>query len=218
MAQAPQQKADVARNESVAGQCPVKVMTRSKTTVTEINLRDQKYSLTRKLSWWELNRRVLHEATDPRTPLLERLKFMAIFSSNLDEYFMVRVAALKQQVEANVRKLTPDGRTPSEQLEAINQRLLPMVIEQHQHFEKVLRPQLAREGIYILDYMDLNQEQRTYLQNYFEEQIFPVLTPLAVDPGHPFPHISNLSLNLAVVVNDPETGEELFARVKVPEV
>jgi polyphosphate kinase len=92
------------------------------------------------------------------------------------------------------------------------------VIEQHQHFEKALRPQLAREGIYILDYMDLNQEQRTYLQNYFEQQIFPVLTPLAVDPSHPFPHISNLSLNLAVVVKDPETGEELFARVKVPKV
>src|SRR5919202_602163 len=193
-------------------------MPKSKTTVTEINLSDPQYYFNRELSWLEFNRRVLHEATDPRTPLLERLKFMAIFSSNLDEYFMARVAALKQQVEANVRKLTPDGRTPSEQLEAINQRLLPMVIEQHQHFEKVLRPQLAREGIYILDYMDLNQEQRTYLQNYFEEQIFPVLTPLAVDPGHPFPHISNLSLNLAVVVKDLETGEELFARVKVPEV
>jgi polyphosphate kinase len=193
-------------------------MTKSKTTVREINLRDPHYYFNRELSWLEFNHRVLHEATDPRTPLLERLKFMAIFSSNLDEFFMVRVAALKQQVEANVRKLTPDGRTPSEQLEVINQRLLPMVIEQHQHFEKVLRPQLAREGIYILDYMDLNQEQRTYLQNYFEEQIFPVLTPLAVDPGHPFPHISNLSLNLAVVVKDPETGEELFARVKVPQV
>jgi polyphosphate kinase len=193
-------------------------MTKSKTTVREINLRDPHYYFNRELSWLEFNHRVLHEATDPRTPLLERLKFMAIFSSNLDEFFMVRVAALKQQVEANVRKLTPDGRTPREQLEVINQRLLPMVIEQHQHFEKVLRPQLAREGIYILDYMDLNQEQRTYLQNYFEEQIFPVLTPLAVDPGHPFPHISNLSLNLAVVVKDPETGEELFARVKVPQV
>jgi polyphosphate kinase len=93
-----------------------------------------------------------------------------------------------------------------------------MISEQHQHFEKILRPQLAREGIHLLDYMDLNQEQRTYLQNYFEEQIFPVLTPLAVDPSHPFPHISNLSLNLAVVVKDPDNGEELFARVKVPKV
>ncbi len=193
-------------------------MPKSKTTVTEVNLRDPQYYFNRELSWLEFNNRVLHEATDPRTPLLERLKFMAIFNSNLDEFFMVRVAALEQQVTAKVRKLTPDGRTPTEQLEAIRERLLPMVIEQHQHFEKALRPQLAREGIYILDYMDLNQEQRTYLQNYFEEQIFPVLTPLAVDPSHPFPHISNLSLNLAVVVKDPETGEELFARVKVPKV
>jgi polyphosphate kinase len=193
-------------------------MPKSKTTVTEISLSDPQYYFNRELSWLEFNYRVLHEATDPRTPLLERLKFMSIFSSNLDEFFMVRVAGLKQQVEAKVSKLTPDGRTPSEQLEAISQRLRPMVIEQHQHLEKVLRPQLAREGIYILDYMDLNQEQRTYLQNYFEEQIFPVLTPLAVDPGHPFPHISNLSLNLAVVVKEPETGKELFARVKVPNV
>lgn len=193
-------------------------MPKSKTTVTEVNLRDPQYYFNRELSWLEFNNRVLHEATDPRTPLLERLKFMAIFNSNLDEFFMVRVAALEQQVTAKVRKLTPDGRTPTEQLEAIRDRLLPMVIEQHQHFEKALRPQLAREGIYILDYMDLNQEQRTYLQNYFEQQIFPVLTPLAVDPSHPFPHISNLSLNLAVVVKDPETGEELFARVKVPKV
>lgn len=191
-------------------------MSKSKTTVTEISLNDPQYYLNREISWLEFNNRVLHEATDPRTPLLERLKFLAIFSSNLDEFFMVRVAALKQQVAANVQKLTPDGRTPSEQLEEISKRLPPMVMEQHQHFEKVVRSQMAREGIYLLDYMDLNQEQRIYLQNYFEEQIFPVLTPLAVDPSHPFPHISNLSLNLAVVVKDPETQEELFARVKVP--
>lgn len=193
-------------------------MSKSKTTVTEINLNDPQYYFNRELSWLEFNKRVLAEATDSRTPLLERLKFLAIFSSNLDEFFMVRVAALKQQVAANVSKLPPDGRTPSEQLELISHSLSPIVAEQNQHFEKVLRPQLAREGIYLLDYMDLNQEQRVYLQNYFEEQIFPVLTPLAVDPGHPFPHISNLSLNLAVVVKDPETKEELFARVKVPAV
>ncbi len=193
-------------------------MPKSKTTVTEINLSDPQYYFNRELSWLEFNYRVLNEATDPRTPLLERLKFMSIFSSNLDEFFMVRVAGLKKQVEAQVRKLPPDGRTPSEQLEAISERLRPMVTEQHQHFEKVLRSQLAGAGIHLFDYMELNQEQRVYLQNYFEEQIFPVLTPLAVDPGHPFPYISNLSLNLAVVVKDPDTGEELFARVKVPRV
>lgn len=185
---------------------------------SEINLQDPQYYFSRELSWLEFNNRVLHEAFDPRTPLLERMKFLAIFSSNLDEYFMVRVAALKQQVEANVSQVAPDGRTPSEQLDALSQRLHPIVTQAHRHFERTLRSQLAAAGIHLLEYMELTQEQRIYLQNYFEEQIFPVLTPLAVDPGHPFPHISNLSLNLAVVVKDPETGEELFARVKVPKV
>lgn len=193
-------------------------MPKSKKNTAEINLSDPQYYINRELSWLEFNCRVLHEATDSRTPLLERLKFMAIFSSNLDEFFMVRVAGLKQQVEARVSKLTADGQTPSKQLEAIRQRLLPMASKQAQHFEKILRPQLAQEGIYILDYVDLNQEQRTYLQNYFERQIFPVLTPLAFDKSHPFPYISNLSLNLAVVVRDPETCQEEFARVKVPKV
>ncbi|MEZ2234213.1 polyphosphate kinase 1 [Microcoleus sp.] len=185
---------------------------------TEINLSDPQYYFNREQSWLEFNNRVLHEALDPRTPLLERLKFLAIFSSNLDEYFMVRVAALKQQVEAKVRKLTSDGSTPQQQLDAISKRLLPMVSQQHSYFEQTLRPKLAASGIHILDYIDLNQEQRTYLHRYFKEQVFPVLTPLAVDPSHPFPFLSNLSLNLAVVVRDPDTQEELFARVKVPQV
>ena len=193
-------------------------MAQSKKTATAINLSDSQYYFNRELSWLEFNNRVLHEATDSRTPLLERLKFMSIFSSNLDEFFMVRVAGLKRQVEEGVIKLTPDGRTPSAQLEAISQRARPMIVAQHQHFEKVLRTELTAEGIHILNYMDLNQEQRTYLQNYFEEQVFPVVTPLAVDPSHPFPYISNLSLNLAVVVKDPDTREEFFARVKVPKV
>ena len=187
-------------------------------TYTEINLSDPQYYFNREQSWLEFNNRVLHEALDPRTPLLERLKFLAIFSSNLDEYFMVRVAALKQQVEAKVSKLTSDGSTPQEQLDAINKRLLPMVTQQHSYFEQTLRPKLAASGIHILDYIDLNQEQRNYLHRYFKEQVFPVLTPLAVDPSHPFPFLSNLSLNLAVVVRDPDTREELFARVKVPQV
>lgn len=191
-------------------------MAKSKKTVTEVNLSHPQYFFNRELSWLEFNNRVLHEAIDPRTPLLERLKFMAIFSTNLDEFFMVRVAGLKQQVEAKVSQLTPDGRTPSEQLEAISQRLRPLVIKQHQHFEQALRPLMAAKGIHLLDYLNLNQEQRLYIHQYFEEKIFPVLTPLAVDPSHPFPYISNLSLNLAVVVKDPETNEELFARVKVP--
>ncbi len=193
-------------------------MTQSKKKATTVNLSDPQYYFNRELSWLEFNNRVLHEATDSRTPLLERLKFMSIFSSNLDEFFMVRVAGLKRQVEEGVTKLTPDGRTPKEQLEEISARSRPIIVAQHQHFEKVLRSQLTEEGIHILNYMDLNQEQRIYLQNYFEEQIFPVVTPLAVDPSHPFPYISNLSLNLAVVVKDPDTREEFFARVKVPKV
>ena len=187
-------------------------------TPSKIKLTDPQYYFNRELSWLEFNNRVLHEALDERTPLLERLKFLAIFSNNLDEFFMVRVAGLKKQVAAKVHKLTPDSRTPEEQLHAISQRLHPMVSQQHQHFQQIVKPLLAQEGICILDYIDLNQEQRLYLQNYFEQQIFPVLTPLAIDPSHPFPYISNLSLNLAVVVKDPETGLEYFARVKVPKV
>lgn len=188
------------------------------TKAPAVSLRDADYYFNRELSWLEFNRRVLHEATDDRTPLLERLKFLGIFSTNLDEFFMVRVAGLKQQVEAGVTKLTPDGRRPEQQLSDISDRLHPIVAEQHQHFQAELRPFLAQHGIYLLDYIDLNQEQRTYLQAYFEDKIFPVLTPLAVDPGHPFPFISNLSLNLAVVVQDPDSDKEYFARVKVPKV
>jgi polyphosphate kinase len=196
-------------------------MTSSKLPITDrwdLNLEDPQYYLSRELTWLEFNARVLHEAMDERTPLLERLKFMGIFSSNLDEFFMVRIAAIEQQIEAKVSQLTPDGRTPSEQLAVTSDRVQQLITKQHQHFETVLRPAMLQQRIYLLDYFDLNQEQCSYLQSYFEEQIFPVLTPLAVDPGHPFPYISNLSLNLAVVIKHPTTGEELFARVKVPQV
>ncbi|ACK65676.1 Polyphosphate kinase [Rippkaea orientalis PCC 8801] len=193
-------------------------MSQAKVAPDTINLQDPQYYFNRELSWLEFNYRVLHEALDERTPLLERLKFCAIFSSNLDEFFMVRVAGLKQQVEADVSKLTPDGRTPSEQLTAIGERLRPLVQQQDHLFEYTLRKQLIAQGIYLINYVDLDQEQRTYLHQYFDDQIFPVLTPLAVDPSHPFPYISNLSLNLAVVVREPDTDEERFARVKVPRV
>ncbi|MBW4581255.1 MAG: polyphosphate kinase 1 [Tildeniella nuda ZEHNDER 1965/U140] len=191
-------------------------MTRARETKPEINLSEPQYYFNRELSWLEFNHRVLHEALDPRTPLLERLKFLAIFSSNLDEFFMVRVAILTQQVEVQFNKLTPDGRTPQQTLDELSDRLRPMVTEQHRHFERELRPLLTEKGVHILNYTDLNQEQRRYLQQYFEQRVFPILTPLAVDPAHPFPYISNLSLNLAVLVKDPITHKELFARVKVP--
>lgn len=185
-------------------------------TATKINLRHPEYYFNREISWLQFNSRVLQESLDPRTPLLERVKFLGIFSNNLDEFFMVRVAVIKEQIEAGVTQLSPDGLTPIEQLEAISQHLRPLVKTQHQHFELELRQLLFQQGIRILNYVDLNQEQRSYLHDYFQSQIFPVLTPLAVDPSHPFPHISNLSLNLAVVVKDPETGKEMFARIKVP--
>ena len=179
---------------------------------------DSQWYLSRELSWLEFNRRVLHEAIDKRTPLLDRLKFLAIFSSNLDEYFMVRVAAIKQQIEANVYKRTPDGRTPSEQLEAIGQRLRPIIDQMHSYFQNVLRSELIANAIFLLNYDELSTEQTDYLDQYFKDQIFPVLTPLAVDPGHPFPYISNLSINLAVEIQDQTSAESHFARVKVPKV
>jgi len=191
-------------------------MPRINDSATDIILTDPQYYFSRELSWLEFNDRVLHEAMDARTPLLERLKFMAIVSSNLDEYFMVRVAGLKHQIEAGVSQRSPDGLTPDQHLAAIRQHLGPAVTRQHRHMQDVLRPQLIASGVHILDYATLNQRQRVYLQRYFEDHIFPVLTPLAVDPGHPFPHISNLSLNLAVVVKETDAAAARFARVKVP--
>ncbi len=172
----------------------------------------------RELSWIQFNARVLREAMDERTPLLEKLKFLAIFSSNLDEFFMVRVAVIKRQKEAQISILTPDGLTPQQQLHAIYDHLHPLVQAQHEYFETTMRPTLVEQGIRILDYRDLNVEQTDFLKHYFEAQIFPVLTPLAIDPAHPFPYISNLSLSLAVVVQDPRSQAEHFARVKVPDV
>ncbi|WP_390883401.1 polyphosphate kinase 1 [Kovacikia minuta] len=191
-------------------------MPKAKAAAPETDLSHPQYYFNRELSWLEFNRRVLHEALDPRTPLLERVKFVAIFASNLDEFFMVRVAVLKQQVETQVSELTPDGRTPQQQLDEIGKHLHPMLTQLHQCFQEELIPQLAAEGVYLLSYAELDQAQRLYLHRYFEEQIFPVLTPLGVDPAHPFPVMSNLSLNLAVVIEDPETGDRHFARVKVP--
>ncbi|NJN88498.1 MAG: polyphosphate kinase 1 [Leptolyngbyaceae cyanobacterium SL_7_1] len=187
-------------------------------TTDGIDLNDAQYYFNRELSWLQFNDRVLSEALDTRNPLLERLKFVGIFSSNLDEFFMVRVSTLKEQATAQSTKLMPDGLTPQQQLDAISQQLHPKIVEQHALFEKELRPALANHGVHILNYMDLSQEQRFYLQHFFEERVFPVLTPLAVDPGHPFPRISNLSLNLAVVVKDVSNGQEHFARVKVPDL
>jgi polyphosphate kinase len=181
-----------------------------------IDLTSREYYVNRELSWLDFNYRVLHEAFDERTLLLERLKFLAIFSSNLDEFFMIRVAILKDQIDASEVKLAPDRLSPQEQMTAIVERLSPLIAQQHQHFEQELRPKLKTVGVHLLNYSDLNKEQRTYLQTFFQKRIFPVLTPLGVDPGRPFPLMSNLSLNLAVALKRPRTGQTLFARVKIP--
>ena len=171
--------------------------------------------LNRELSWLAFNARVLHEATDPRVPLLERLKFLAIFSSNLDEFFMVRVAGLRRQLESGTLHTTPDGLTAAEQLAAIRERVGALLAEQRRCFAD-LQQELAPHGVRIIGMGELTAGERRAIDEQFESQIFPVLTPLAVDPGHPFPNVSNLSLSLAVEVRDPELGTTHFARVKVP--
>ena len=172
--------------------------------------------LNRELSWLEFNARVLHEAEDDRTPLLERLKFLAIFASNLDEFYMVRVAGLRRQLAAGVLQTSADGLTPGEQLELIDERVRMLVARSRHCLHDVLLPLLRRIGVRLLTVDELDAEERAQIDSYFDAQVFPVLTPLAVDPGHPFPYISNLSLSLAVELRDPERGEVRFARVKVP--
>jgi polyphosphate kinase len=170
----------------------------------------------RELSWIAFNQRVLSEGLDPRTPLLERVKFFSIFSTNLDEFFMVRVARAKKKIADGLDILTDDGLTLPTQLKAVREALIPLVKQQHNSFEQQLRVELKQVDIHVLEYKDLSVKHEKHLREYFQSQLFPVLTPLAVDPGHPFPYISNLSLSLAVVVYDEITDEKHFARVKVP--
>jgi polyphosphate kinase len=170
----------------------------------------------RELSWLDFNERVLAMAEDQRVPLLERAKFLAIFSQNLDEFFQVRVAGLKDQVAAGVATTSPDGRTPAQQLLDIRDRLDKHLPRMQAVFLDQVAPTLATAGIRLSSWADLDEEDEKFLVETFEERIFPILTPLAVDPGHPFPYISNMSLNLAVMVRDPEERVRRFARVKVP--
>ncbi len=173
--------------------------------------------INRELSWIAFNQRVLAQALDQRTPLLDQAKFSAIFSNNLDEFFMVRVASLKSQVEAGITTPSEDGKTPLEQLLTIRERLIPLLQQQQDHYRKQLRKQLLDHNVQLLDYSQLNKQQRQWVSDTFRHSVFPVLTPLAVDPAHPFPFVSNLSLNVAAVIHDPESGQRQFARVKVPQ-
>ncbi|MCL2595359.1 MAG: RNA degradosome polyphosphate kinase [Promicromonosporaceae bacterium] len=171
----------------------------------------------RELSWLAFNERVLELAEDPDLPLLERARFLAIFASNLDEFFMVRVAGLKRRLATGIAVKSASGFAPREVLDAISARTQKLMKRHAKVFAEQVQPALAAEGITIVHWADLEQREQDRLHKYFRRQVFPVLTPLAVDPAHPFPYISGLSLNLAVLVRNPATGKEHFARVKVPE-
>ena len=181
----------------------------------DADLKEPALYLNRELSLLAFQRRVLEEAEDPKNPLLERVKFLSILGSNLDEFFMVRVAGLAAQMDAGLMEVGPDGMTPRAQLIAIRREVKKLLNEAHRCLESLTAP-LNKEGIFVLDYAELTEAQVKRASKYFDDTIFPVLTPLAFDPGRPFPHISNLSLNLAVLIRDHE-GHERFARVKVPD-
>ena len=179
-------------------------------------LHDHSLYINRELSWLDFNERVLQLAEDENIPLMERVKFCAIYTTNLDEYYMVRVAGLHDQIDAGVDTPGHDGRTPSETIAAIRERVLALGGRLSGCFESHLREALAEQGVRVVGFEQLDSEQRTHLAEHFRRVIFPALTPLAVAPGRPFPYISNLSLSLAVLVRDPSGGETVFARVKVP--
>lgn len=171
----------------------------------------------RDLSWLEFNHRVLEEALNPELPLLDRIKFISIFFSNLDEFYMIRVSGLKEQIRANVFEASIDGLTPHEQLRLIEKNLQPMITEIYNYWHNNIIPQLSENKIFICELNQINKEERDGLNKYFLKEIYPILTPLAFDPGRPFPYISNLSLSFAILVKRPN-GEKHFARVKVPSI
>ncbi|WP_137147074.1 RNA degradosome polyphosphate kinase [Mycolicibacterium sp. CR10] len=173
--------------------------------------------LNRELSWLDFNARVLALAADPSLALLERAKFLAIFASNLDEFYMVRVAGLKRRDEMGLSVRSADGLSPREQLRRISERTQQITSRQSHVFLDSVRPALADEGIIIVTWAELDKAEKGRLSTYFHEQVFPVLTPLAVDPAHPFPFVSGLSLNLAITVKHPDDGGQHFARIKVPD-
>lgn len=198
--------------------------------------------LNRDLTWLEFNRRVLHEAIDERTPLLERAGFLAIFSSNLDEFYQKRVGPLKRQIEAGITMPTPDGMSAREQLTTIRATVADLLRIQHECYANAIRPALAEQGVHLLNWDQLTAEDRAFCQQYYQQNLFPILTPLAVDPGHPFPFISNLSMSMGIMLRHPvpgpegataaeaggagslaynaraRNGEIQFARVKVPQM
>ena len=192
-------------------------MSDQRTDAGGIDLSEPQYYLNRELSKLEFNDRVLNEVVDDRNPLLERVKFLSILTQNMDEFFMKRVGGLKQQIAAGVTDRTPDGRTPREQWQEVMEKAAPMFERQAECYHEEIRPALSEAGIEILEYADLDAGEQSDLDSYFENSIFPTLTPLTFDPAHPFPHISNLSLSLAVLTRGDDDGEPTFSRVKIPQ-
>src|SRR3954452_2288243 len=182
-----------------------------------VDLPEERF-LDRELSWLRFNTRVLELAEDPFLPLLERVRFLAIFASNLDEFFMVRVAGLKRRIAAGVAVRAASGLMPREVLEQIWETTAELMSRHANLFREQLVPTLAKEHIELVRWADLDREEQRSCKRLFKERVFPVLTPLAVDPAHPFPYISGLSLNIAVLVRNPKTDKEHFARVKVPPI
>jgi polyphosphate kinase len=185
---------------------------------TEPDLENSSLYLNREMSWLAFNQRVLGEALDRRWPLLERVKFLAIYSSNLDEFFMIRVSGLHEQLEAALIETNPDGMSAREQLTTIAQTIREQLKVASRLLADDLLPALAEQRIHLVRWQGLDGDTKRRARQYFRRSVFPVLTPLAVDPGHPFPFLSNLSLSLAVEARDPDTGERKFARLKVPEI
>lgn len=197
---------------------PKKSRTRKKHDIVDHPLSSEAEFSNREIGWLNFNRRVLTEAEDPRTPLLEKVRFLSICHSNLDEFFMKRVGKLKRQVAHGHVSRSADGKTPSQQLSMIREYVLSMIGAQASVYRTKIIPALKQEGIHILSYADLSTAEKEWANNYYQKNVFPILTPLSVDPGHPFPFISNLSTSLGLTLRHPERDEKLFARVKVPQV
>lgn len=214
----------VRQSNKISATKPSSIRKRLNQTESKANVESRYFN--RELSWLEFDRRVLEEAMDPENPLLERLKFLAIFSSNLDEFFMIRVSGIKEQIEEGVAELSPDGLTPEEQLNEIRRRLRPMLRKQSEYLSEELLPELSAADIRIEPYEKLPQRERKRLDKYFRTNIFPILTPQAVDSSHPFPYISNLSLNLGLFIEPDRRSssknlrflfrQKRFARIKLP--
>ena len=186
--------------------------------ITTLGLNNPEYFFNRELSWLAFNERVLEEAMDESNPLLERLKFLAIFSTNLDEFMMIRYAGLKDQADAGIDQRTPDGMTPKEQLKAIAEKLHPMVALHRRVLGQEILPALENHGVSLLKIERLKDSDKAVIDQFFRDELFPVLTPLAVDSGHPFPRLPNLSFSLMLEVHDPIEDETKMAIVQVPSV